>query len=310
MKKCTIIYNPQSGKKNVSIDINKIKEKMVKEEYDTTIIPTTKKGDATEIVEKIDYTDLVICVGGDGTLNEVVRGNLRRKDKLLIASLPKGTSNDVGMMYGYTSSLEKNIDLLLNGTIKNVDICLINSIPFVYVACIGSYINVSYNTPRALKEKYGKLGYAIYAFRELKNEVELYDVKYTVNGIEYEGKYSFVFITNTSRVAGVNNLYNDVKLNDNKFEVVLCSEKTKADLVKTLYLIKTKDIATISGIQYYKTDKFKIEFSEIPSTSWCIDGEELMHNNNVFEFGIDKSMNMLVPTTNISKLFENEDVNT
>jgi len=308
MKSCTVIYNPQSGKK-MNINIEKIKEKLIQRGYDTTIIPTTKKGDATEITKNIDYTDLLICVGGDGTLNEVVKGNLQRDKKLLIASLPKGTSNDVGMMYGYTANLDKNIDLLLKGKIKNVDICLINNVPFVYVACMGSYTNVPYKTPRELKEKYGKIGYAIYAFKEIKNKVQLFDVKYKVNGIEYEGTYSFVFITNTSRVAGVNNIYNDVKLDDNKFEVVLCSEKTKKDLLKTLYLFKTKDISTISGIQYYKTDKFSIEFKEVPKFSWCIDGEELKHEDKIFEFSIDKSMNMLVPNVNISKLFEKEDIN-
>ena len=46
--------------------------------------------------------------------------------------------------------------MLLKGKIKNVDICLINNVPFVYVACMGSYTNVPYKTPRELKEKYGK----------------------------------------------------------------------------------------------------------------------------------------------------------
>ena len=157
MRKCVIIMNPESGKKKKLTSYNLFYDMLRKHGYDTEIIFTKKKGDATEIVQTLDYkeTDLVISAGGDGTLNEVVTGNMRREQKLLIANLPMGTTNDVGNMYGYTKSIEKNLELLLTGKPKKIDVCYIDDTAFVYVACLGDYIDMAYNTPRELKKKYG-----------------------------------------------------------------------------------------------------------------------------------------------------------
>lgn len=121
-------------------------------EYETVMCPTKAAKDATRIVSELeDDVDLVICAGGDGTLNEGITGNLMRKNKLVMAQLPVGTMNDVGTMYGYTKNMIVNAQMLLSGTEKNVDVCMINDVPFVYVACLGSYVDVSYNTPRKYK---------------------------------------------------------------------------------------------------------------------------------------------------------------
>ena len=57
-------------------------------------------------------------------------------------------------------------------TQKNIDVCLINENPFVYVACIGAWVDISYSTPRKLKEKYGKLAYVIYGIQQLKQKLQ------------------------------------------------------------------------------------------------------------------------------------------
>ena len=88
------------------------------------------------------------------------------------------------------------------------------------------------------------------------------------------------------------------------FEVAFCSVKNKKDLIKTFYNIKTKDINNISNIKYYRTNNVKIIFDNVPNASWCIDGEELKHNNQEFIFSVDKSSNMLIPKVNIKKLFK------
>lgn len=220
--------NPQSGKKKKIDNYKEFYDTLRKYDYDAEIKFTKEKRDATRIIEELDDDiDLVISAGGDGTLNEVVTGNIERKKKLTLANLPMGTTNDVGNMYGLTKDVYKNLELLLNGEPKNIDICYINDTPFVYVACLGDYIDMAYSTPRELKEKYGKIAYIMYALKQLRNKINRYDIKYSVNGKEYEGKYSFIFITNSSRVAGMNDIYYDVKLDDNMFEVALADVKTK-----------------------------------------------------------------------------------
>lgn len=305
MKKCVIIMNPESGKKKKITTYQDFYDILRKYGYDTEIIFTKAKGDAKNIIQALDdKTSLVISAGGDGTLNEIVSGNVLRKKRLTIAPLPMGSTNDVGNMYGLNKSVFENLEILLQGKAKKVDVCYINDTPFVYVACLGDYIDMAYATPRSLKKRYGKIAYIIYGIKQLRNKINSYDIKYKVDGKEYEGNYSFIFISNSSRIAGQPDVYYDVKLDDNMFEVALANIKTKKDMLKILVLISTMDVKDIPGITYYQTNNFEIEFLTSLKTSWCIDGEEYKSASKKFEFHVEKNMKMLVPKENIKKLFD------
>ena len=306
MKKCVLIYNPESGKRRKKLKIELTENILNEYGYDVTFIKTLKVGDCMNIIANLDFVDLVIVAGGDGTLNEAISGNLMRENKLLISHLPIGTVTDVGKLYGFTKKITKDLNLMLNGIEKNIDVCLINNKPFIYVACFGNFTNISYDTPRRLKKKFGRFGYILYALKSIKEKIKQYNIQYEIDGIKYEGEFSFMFITNTSRVGGINNIYHDVKLDDNMFEVAFCSIKNKKELIKAFYNIKTKDINNISNIKYFRTNNLKIIFDSVPSASWCIDGEELKHNNKEFNFGVDKSNNVLIPKVNIKKLFKGD----
>lgn len=307
MKKCVIIYNPASGKIKKKEHLQTFYDILRKHGYDTEIRYTSKKKDATDIVKKLEYVDLVISAGGDGTLNEVVTGNLQRKKRLTLANLPMGTTNDVGNMYGYTkNNYIKNLELLLSGVKKKIDVCFIDETPFVYVACLGDYIDMAYNTPRKLKKKYGKIAYVIYGLKQLRNKINSYDIKYKVNNEEHEGKYSFFFITNASRVAGFNDVYYDIKLDDNKFEVAFCHVKNKAEMMKYFFLLNNMDAKDVPGITYYQTDNLEIEFLNSPKVSWCIDGEEYKSTKKKFKFRVDHKTEMMLPKENVKKLFKSK----
>lgn len=305
MKKCIMIMNPESGKKKKITSYKEFYDLLRKYGYDLDIIFTKAQGDAKNIIQALDNDiDLVISAGGDGTLNEIVSGNLLREKKLVIAPLPMGSTNDVGNMYGLSSTVFNNLEKLLEGKAKKVDICKINDTPFVYVACLGDYIDMAYATPRSLKKRYGKIAYILYGLKQFRESINQYDIKYKVDGKEYSGTYSFIFISNSSRIAGQPDVYYDVKLDDNMFEVALANIKSKKEMLKTLVLISTLDIKKIPNMTYYRTNNFEIEFLQKPKSSWCIDGEEYKINELKFVFGVEQSMKMLVPKENIKKLFD------
>ena len=304
MRKCVIIMNPNSGKKK-KVDYKNLYDILRKYDYDGEIKFTKASKDAINIVKNLSNdVDLVISAGGDGTLNEVVTGNSLRDKKLTLANLPLGTTNDVGNMYGLSKNCLKSLELLLTGKQKKIDVCTINDNPFVYVACLGDYIDLTYNTPRELKKKYGKIAYIMYGLKQLRNSINVYDIKYKIDGKTHKGKYSFIFITNASRVAGVNDIYYDVKLDDKMFEVAFADIRTKKDMLKMLVQINTMEIKEIPGITYFQTDNLQIEFLNGPKTSWCIDGEEYKSTKTKFEFKVENNMKMLLPKANIKRLFE------
>lgn len=304
MKKAKIIMNPKSGKKK-NVNYQSLYDTLRKHGYDGEIIFTEGAKDAIRIVRELDNdVDLVISCGGDGTLNEVISGDMQREKLLPLANLPLGTTNDVGNMYGLNKNILENLNLLLDGVQKNIDVCYINETPFIYVACLGDFVDVSYSTPRSLKERYGRLGYLMYGVEKfLTHNLHSYDVRYKVDGKTYEDNYSFFFITNSSRVAGFNDVYYDIKLNDGKFEVAMAKVKNKSELFRLFAMLGTRDINDIPEITYYRTDNIEIEFLDKPKTSWSIDGEEYKTDNNIFSLKVVKGPKMLLPKNNAKILF-------
>lgn len=305
MKRCVIIMNPESGKKKKIKSYEDFYDILRKYGYDTEIIFTKAKGDAENIIQALDKNiDLVISAGGDGTLNEIVSGNMKREKKLTIAPLPLGSTNDVGNMYGLDKGILENLELVLKGKPKTIDVCFINNTPFIYVACLGDYIDLAYATPRELKKRYGRIAYILYGIKQFRNKIHNYHIKYKIDGQEYEGIYSLIFVSNSSRIAGQPDVYYDVKLNDNKFEVALANVKNKTDMLRLLVLATTMDVKKIPGITYYQTDNLEIEFLNKPKSSWCLDGEEYKTNTMTFKFNVEQSMKMLIPKESMKKLFE------
>ena len=82
MKKILFVYNAHAGKAAIRSKLADIIDMMVKRGYRVTSHPTQYSGDAIELIEQesADY-DLVVCSGGDGTLDEVVTGMMRLEER-------------------------------------------------------------------------------------------------------------------------------------------------------------------------------------------------------------------------------------
>ena len=307
MKKCVIIYNRKSGKVKPKQLIGTFYDVVEKNGYELNVITTKRQGDAIDKVRELpDDIDLVIAAGGDGTFDEVINGNMQREKRLLLAQLPLGTTNDVGSMFGLTQNYKRDLEIILKGVRKNIDIIMMNGRPFVYVAAFGNFINISFDTPKKWKEIFGRIAYILFGFTEMQEKIRMNKIKYIVNGKNKEGEFSFIFITNSSRVGGVEGIYPDMKLDDNKFEVLLCNLKTKPEILKALVYAKTNGVKNVPGCEYYSTSRLDIEFEDVPKHSWGLDGEEYKSKTNRYVFTVDKSTEILIPNKNVKKLFVEE----
>ena len=303
MKKCVVIVNPMSGKGAALKKVKKIRSVIEEYNYKYQMYITDYVGHAKEIVANLDKVDLVISIGGDGTFNEVMQGNFLRENRLLLAHIPLGTANDVGAMYGYGKNVIKNLRMALEGEVRKIDICTINDVPFTYVAAFGNFTAVSYDTPRKLKRRFGYLAYLLTGLKEINHKTKLYNIKYTVDGKTSVDKYSFIIISNANRIAGINNFYKDIYLDDNRFEVLFCNLTSKRSIISTILHLSKKDITKSPGFNFYKTDKLTIEFENVPTKGWSVDGEELQDKNLKYEIKIIRDVKILLPTKRLEKLF-------
>lgn len=289
MKQAVVIHNPNSGKKRNVIDLlQKSKEIFQKYGYNCRLIETKYKGHAEEILSYIEPVDLIISVGGDGTFNEIVTGNLKRNNKIPLSHIPVGTANDLRDLFGLGNDILKNIELVLQGENKDIDLCLINDHPFVYVAGFGKFMNISYDTPRKQKSKFGYLAYLGAGIIDFFKPLDRYDIDYEINGQKYNGKYTLGIVSNANRIAGIKNFYKGVKLDDNCFEVLLCKTHKKNKFLKSLVDIGLNDVTKAKGFDFFKTDHIKIHFNNKLKNPWTIDGEKFKNDVDTYEIKIEK----------------------
>lgn len=306
MKKCVVVYNSHSGRSIKKNFLASYVDILLENDYDPEIIFSKYKGNIKEIVEGLDdNVDLVISLGGDGTFNEAVTGNLNREKRLVLAHIPLGTTNDIGAMFGYGNDIINNLKQLLDGEVKNIDICKVNNKPFVYVAGFGKFMTVPFETSRDSKKRLGYLAYLYEGFKHILGRTRLHELSYKVNGEEYKGLFSFILISNANHIAGIDNFYNDVYLDDNKFEVLFCNLSKRKDIVKSLLYITAGDIRKVPGFYFYKTSKLEINFKE-ENDKWCVDGEELEGKTKKYKIEVINDFPVMMPKKNIKKNFINK----
>lgn len=303
MKKCVVLYNNHSGKKNKYNYIESFKKILIDHNYDVELIESKYKAHIVDIVKELnDDIDLVISVGGDGTFNEAMRGNFQRKKRLVLAHIPMGTTNDVGKMFGYGKDPINNINSLMDGVVKKIDICTINNIPFIYVAGFGKFMNIPYETKRKSKKRFGYLAYVLNGVKSFFKFTNMYDITYEINGESYSGLYSFLVITNATRIAGVK-IYDDIKLDDDRFEILFCNIKKRKDIIKSLIRLRKTDITHVPGFYFHKTNHLKIAVNKEINLPWCLDGEKFDLDDNEIEIKIDSDTKIMLPKKNIDELF-------
>ena len=305
MKKCVVLCNNHSGKKKKQKYLEEFLVILKKNNYDVEIIESEYKAHIVDIVECLDNDiDLVISVGGDGTFNEAIRGNFKRKKRLVLAHIPMGTTNDVGKMLGYGKDPINNMNLLMDGAVEQIDVCTINNSPFIYVAGFGKFMNIPYETKRKSKKKFG---YAAYLFNGVKNFfkfTKMHDITYVINGETYSGLYSFLAVTNATRIAGVK-IFDNIKLDDGKFEVLFCNIKKRKDIIKSLIRLKKTDITHVPGLNFHSSNNLKIKLNDEKNLPWCLDGERYDIVGNEIEIKIDRDTKIMLPKNNIDELFTN-----
>ena len=291
IKNVLIIHNPNSGKKkNVYKTLNSSKELFLKYGYKYHYMKTKYSGHAKKIVKELSDIDLVISVGGDGTFNEIVAGNIEREKPLVLSHIPIGTTNDLRSLFGIGKDILKNIESILKGENKQIDICMLNKMPFVYVAGFGKFVNLSYETPRDIKAKYGYLAYISSAIKDFFKNSYMYDIEFIIDGKKHRGKYSLGIISNANRIAGFNNFYKDVKLDDDIFEVLFCSINKRSTMLKSLFKMGIQDVTKVKGVELYRTNNIKIKFKNKLKKPWTIDGEKYPVKDKYYEVSINKNI--------------------
>ena len=146
MKRLLFIYNPHAGKELLKPKLADVIDIFVKAGYEVVAYPTQAYRDAYKKIKKYDSSeyDLIVCSGGDGTLDEVVTGMMKRdRDKREpIGYIPTGTTNDFASSLHIPRGLLEAADNAVNGKVFACDAGRFNDDIFVYIAAFGLFTDV------------------------------------------------------------------------------------------------------------------------------------------------------------------------
>ncbi len=266
-----LIVNPKAGKGTIKRKLPKIIKNFEKRGYEAKTVYTKVDYKPSDILKDNNKEwDLIVCCGGDGTLNELINAVMKLDKKPQIGFIPLGTMNDFARTIKLSTKktfLAKNID---EGNIIPSDIGTFNNGYFNYVVAFGAFTPVSYVTSHKLKRRFGKLAYFIVALRYL-NKIRGYKLTIEAEGEKVTDEFIFGSISNSKSIGGFEWFKRSgVKINDGEFEMLFIKKpKNIWGYVKTIFAILFKQHYKKQYFEYFQTDKIKITSkTNIP---WTID---------------------------------------
>lgn len=273
MKKLYFIFNLQSGKATISSKLAAVIDMFTKAGYEVTARPTQERMDACAASKYAcsSQFDLIVCSGGDGTLNEVIQGVMKSDSKLPIGYIPAGSTNDFARGVGIPKNIIDAVQWIIDGKPYACDIGSFNEKYFTYIAAFGAFTEVTYETPQQIKNYLGHAAYILNGLTRL-NSIRSYHVKINADGEEFEDDFIFGMVTNSSSVAGLLSL-NDFLLDDGLYEVTLIKTPgNPLDLQKIIHSLLNIDIdIDTAHIKSFRASNVYFECDE--EIQWTIDGE-------------------------------------
>lgn len=275
MKRIYLICNLISGKASVGSHLAKIIDKFTREGYEVTVHPTNARGDATETAKYAcdSNFDIIICCGGDGTLNEVISGCMESENSVPIGYIPTGSTNDFARSLNIPINFDSATDLILNGTAQSCDIGKIGNRYFTYIAAFGAFTEVSYQTSQPIKNVLGHTAYI------LSGMLSLHKIKSSRMRIEHDGKvfedeFIYGMVTNTTSVAKLLSMPT-MKKDDGVFEVTLIRKpKNLIDLQHIITGLTNFQLgAEREYFEHFLASEISITCLEDEPVPWTVDGE-------------------------------------
>ena len=266
------VFNPKAGKGKIKTHLLDIVDIFSSHDYEIIIRSTQAPRDAYEKAkEYANSVDMIVCSGGDGTLDEVVTGIMEAESNVPIGYIPAGSTNDFANSLFMPKNMTKVAEMIMEEELYHCDIGRFNQKTFAYVAAFGLFTDVSYETDQDLKNVLGHVAYVLEGVKRLF-DIKSYHMKVTSDEVQAEDDFIVGMITNSRSVGGFKNLTGkNVDMNDGLFEVTLIAHpKNPLQLQEIITaLVMAEDNTDL--IYSFKTKKLTIESDE--EVPWTLDGE-------------------------------------
>ena len=274
MKKMLFIMNPFSGMRRANRYLADIISLFNQADYEVNIHMTSGHGDATQFAQRhAQDVDLVVCCGGDGTLNETITGMVRCGATAPIGYIPAGSTNDFASSLKLSTNIMQAAQDILEGEPVTYDVGRFADRYFSYVASFGAFTKSSYATPQSIKNMLGHTAYVLEGISEL-SQIRPFHVKMELENEMVEDDFLFGCISNSTSIGGILTL--DPKLvdmADGYLEVFLVrAPRTLTEISECIQALQSQRYNDCAMITFGPARKVKITAeADMP---WTLDGEK------------------------------------
>ena len=272
MKKLLFIVNPRAGKTKSTAPLFDAVAAFSRAGYLVRVFVTEAGGQARDIAAKWGgQYDLVVCAGGDGTLNETISGLMQLEQRPPLGYLPNGSTNDFAASLHLHTTVETAARAVAGGIPYSLDIGRHNDRYFAYVASFGAFTRSSYSASQAAKNALGHFAYILEGLGDL-DSLRPYRCAIDADGEHFEGDFIFGAVCNSTSLGGLVKLDpKHVSMDDGTLELLLLRmPKTALDL-QNLITAMTRMQYDYPGVIFRHVKNVVLTTDE--NISWSLDGE-------------------------------------
>lgn len=292
MKKMLFVMNPFAGQKKANKHLPDILTIFCQAGYDVTTHMTSGQGDATNVVQRLGgQVDVVVCCGGDGTLNETITGLLRAGLDTPVGYIPAGSTNDFASSLNLSSNPIQAAKDIVEGVPTTYDVGQFGDRYFSYVASFGAFTRTSYTTPQSIKNALGHTAYVLSGISEI-SQIRKEHVRFDVEGEVVEDDFIFGAICNSTSVGGILTLDpKKVDMDDGLFEILLVrTPKNLMELHECIQALQSQEY-NCAMITFRSASRATIYAS--PEMLWTLDGEREEGHDQVEVRNIHKAIRLM-----------------
>lgn len=274
-QKLLFIVNPRAGKSKSAAPLFEAISIYSEAGYLVSVRQTRRRGDATAFAETLgEDFDLVVCHGGDGTLNETINGimHIPREKRPAVSYLPGGSTNDFAASLNISSDLAAAAQSAMRRQPRELDIGVFGDRNFVYVASFGAFTRTTYTVPQDIKNVFGHFAYFLEGVKDLDTLCP-YRMRITADGEVFDEEYLFGAVSNSTSIAGLMKLSpQTVAFDDGWFELLLVPvPRTPAAMQALIRALINQDYQNSEGLIFRQVKHVTAETED--NIPWTLDGE-------------------------------------
>ena len=292
MKHMLFIMNPNSGQRKAAKHLADILLMFNNAGYEVTVHMTKGPGDATDAtIRRAKDVDLVVCCGGDGTLNETITGLIRAQVDIPVGYIPAGTTNDFASSLKLSTNIMQAAQDIVEGHPVAYDVGKFGDRYFSYVASFGAFTKASYAVPQSIKNALGHTAYILGGISEL-SQIHDEHIRMEIDGDVVEDDFLFGAICNATSIGGIISLKSDqIDMGDGKFEVLLVrAPRNLNEIADCIQSVQTQKYGC--GMITFRSAR-KIRIIADPDMPWTLDGEREEGHEEVLVENIHRAIRII-----------------